>query len=895
MNDLNKEAFFVELISREVLRLAATSALTGSVRPEWISENIDNLAKNLNYPLTEEVKERITSLVRMKIDVTVEDAVIIVDNKPFKEWFKPEMLGGYWGRFYKYLVQKDHIPSAVLSRLNEDTNKILGRMANPKSTEYFNCKGMVVGDVQAGKTLNYSALINKACDVGYQVIIVLTGITEDLRSQTQERLDKDFVGQKSRAGNQQVMNAAGTVGVGHVDGSLKPFCLTDVVTDFKRSRVFPIDSVTQPILIVAKKNKSVLDEINSWINSQKKNATDKVQKPFLIIDDEADNASVNTGKVDEQPKVINHAIRRLIDSCARVTYVGYTATPFANIFISPDDSYDAADIKELFPTDFIVSLSPPDNYCGGNFFFVNDETSDRALQYIKDADSYFASKKKAQIHLVELPPSLHKAIRQFFIASAIKDMRRVSVQIPSSQENSFDSMLINISTLKNTQNTVKPLVSDIVDNLFRSISASQLADSSRDPNAIELKTEFFNSFDKNLDIEVTWEQVRASLLSMEKPVVVSINGDSDDSLKWDETSPKKIIAIGGLTLSRGLTLNGLTISYLYRNSTMYDTIMQMGRWFGYRDGFRDLLRLWCMPHVADAYQNATKATEELRSDIIQMNKQRMTPREFGMKVSAYPGLLPTAKNKMQLGVEVTHSVSFSDKKRETYFFNVDEEIERANAELVLSFTKNLVKNYPATHVASTEGTGRHKCFLNIPGEVVIPLLLDYRYQRGNKDLPEKYFRDYISELMLSELKLWNVVYFSRKTASSEAGRSYDLTEALGEEVNSQERSIFLKIWDRQRDATCIPLSANRQLSTGDISDIAPDKNLPTLIIHSIKAGNHTKDVEIPNHLANVKGREFFGLTILFPATSSSSKSVKCIATPDYIKRYFGDDDGEEEF
>lgn len=378
-------------------------------------------------------------------------------------------------------------------------------------------------------------------------------------------------------------------------------------------------------------------------------------------------------------------------------------------------------------------------------------------------------------------------------------------------------------------------------------------------------------------------------------MVVSINGDSDDSLNWDESSPKKIIAIGGLTLSRGLTLNGLTISYLYRNSTMYDTIMQMGRWFGYRDGFRDLLRLWCMPHVADAYQNATKATEELRSDIIQMNKQRMTPREFGMKVSAYPGLLPTAKNKMQLGVEVTHSVSFSDKKRETYFFNVDEGIEQINAELVLAFTKYLAKNYPSTYAASTDGTSKHKCFLNVPGEVVIPLLLDYRYHRGNKDLPEKYFRDYISELMHSELKLWNVIYFSRKTASSELGHSAGLTEALGEAINSQERSIFLKMWERQQDPTCVPLSANRQLSTGDISEIIPNKDLPTLIIHSIKAGSCTIDFEIPAHLVNVKGREFFGLTILFPTTSSKSKSVKCIATPDYIKRYFGDDDGEEEF
>jgi hypothetical protein len=894
MNDSIQDTFFTDLISREVLRLASNSSLTGSVKLEWIDENVDILAKNLNYSLTDEVKERIISLVRTKVDITVDTAVMLVDTKPFQEWFEPNLLGPYWKRFDEYLIQKDHIPRAVRRRLDDDTNKILGRMANPKSEEYFNCKGMVVGDVQAGKTLNYSALINKACDVGYQVIIVLTGITEDLRSQTQERLDKDFVGQKSRVGNQQAMSSAGTVGVGHIDPQLKPFCLTDIVTDFKRSKVFPIDSVTQPILIIAKKNKSVLDEINSWINSQKKSATDKVQKPFLIIDDEADNASVNTGKADEQPKVINHSIRRLIDSCARVTYVGYTATPFANIFISPDDSYDASDIKELFPSDFIVSLSAPNNYCGGHFFFVDEDTSDRALEFIKDADTYFPSGNKKKTIPVDLPPSLHKAIYQFFIAAAIKDIRRSLGVIQPGLENSFDSMLINISTLKNIQNTVKQMVDDIVDSIYRAITASQLSDNSIDPRCIKLKEIFHESFENRIDAQLSWGQVKDALLAFEKPTVVSINGDSVDSLDWDEDSPKKIIAVGGLTLSRGLTLNGLIISYLYRNSTMYDTIMQMGRWFGYRDGFQDLLRLWCTTKVADAYQNATKATEELRTDIIQMNKQKMTPREFGMKVSAYPGLLPTAKNKMQLGVEVTHQVSFSDKKRETYFFNVDQETERFNANLVGTFTKYLVDKYPSSYTAKLDGSRQHKCFLNVLGSDVIPILLDYKYHKGNKDLPEKYFRDYISELMLSELKLWNVIYFSRMSESLGGGKSEILSNALGEEVNSQERSIFLRMWERNQDSTCVPLSANRQLSTGDISAIIPDKILPTLIIHSIRAGSPTANMEVPAHLQTVKGREFIGLTILFPVITSLSKTVKCIATQDYIARYFGDDDGEEE-
>lgn len=894
-NNQTTDSFFIGLIVRETQHRFANSGIVGSVKPEWIVETYQNIAKGLNFELTDSHRTLLMNLIRAKIDVPLEGsgAVSIVDDENFVKWYTPALLGKYWGRFKKYLEQKGSIPDAVKIVLDEDTDKILARMANPKSDKSFNCRGMVVGDVQAGKTLNYSGLINKACDVGYHVIIVLTGTTEDLRWQTQERLDKDFVGQLSRVGNQQALDSASRIGVGHIDWQIKPFCLTDVVNDFKRMKVFSIDSVNEPILIVAKKNVTVLDEINSWINTQKKDARDKVQKPFLIIDDEADNASVNTGKADEDPKKINHSIRRILESCARITYIGYTATPFANIFISPDDSFDRTDLKELFPKDFIFSLVPPPNYCGGRFFFLNPETSDPAIEFIRDADKYFPASKKKEQDIVELPPSLIRAIRQFFIACAMKDLRRKSGDISDGIENRFDSMLINISTLLNIQNTVKPLVKDEVDKVSQAISGNQFSSNSSDPIINDLFSIYEKDFLPHLVKDISWGSVVSSLVEMEPIRVISINGDSDDVLNWKEDSPKKNIAIGGLTLSRGLTLNGLVISYLFRNSKMYDTIMQMGRWFGYRDGYRDLLRLWCSPDVADAYQKATLATEEVREDIQQMNRQSMKPRDFGMKVALYPGLMPTAKNKMRLGVEITHSVSFADKKRETYFFNLDSEIEKVNHASVIRFAETLQKNYPSKYISGPSKKAKHKAFLGIPADIVVPLLIDYKYHRRNKDLPEKYFRDYLDELRFSELSTWNVIFFSRQTQSEELGISIDLSKILDETINSQERSLFLKMWDRDLDLSCVPLSANCQLSTGDIDKLVPNKNEPTLVIHSIKVGDPspmpTPENPLPEHLLGLKGREFFGITILFPRITEETQSVRCIATQDYVKRYFGDD------
>jgi hypothetical protein len=904
MSPQQDASFFISLIAKLVVADSIQESSVGA-GIEWIDQKITEYQGKFGLELTKDQISIIKNLVRQEVDIKVFDAPMLVDDAPFAAWYERSRLGGFWARFYKYISQKG-LPENVVSQVDKDTDKILGRMADPKSTEGFNCRGMVVGDVQAGKTLNYSTLINKASDVGYKVIIVLTGVTESLRSQTQERLDFDYVGEISSVGN-KIATSANFVGVGRIpsDEQLRVICRTDVNYDFKNPGRFSIDSVSQPILIVAKKNKSVLDEINVWINSQKNVASEKVIHPILIIDDEADNASVNTGNAGAEPKAINHGIRKILDSCSKITYVGYTATPFANIFISPDDSYDSADAQELFPKDFIISLIPPDNYCGGKFFFLDnnyeyEENIDKPKQKykplcdIEDAEEFFPKKMPVN----GIPPSLKTALNQFLVASAIKDFRRSKGYLSSKGDNRFDSCLINISVRKSSQNTIKPIVKDYIDIVMNSISSS----SSKDVTGGILKTlqtVFEEEFKGFLIDTLSWDDVYHHLKQLERPHVVSINTDSEDELKWTDTSPKKVVAIGGFTLSRGLTLSGLTVSYLYRNSKMFDTIMQMGRWFGYRDGYRDLVRLWTEPDFADSFASATMATEDLRADIVQMTKLKMTPRSFGMKVSSYPGLLPTAKNKMKNSEEIEVKVSFAGTKPEAHCFYVDETVEMQNQQRVSEFTESIKNKYqPVTRLGKSNIP--QLAFESVDSAYVCKLLEEYKFHPLNKGrVAEDFFRKYIEELRYSELSSWDVIYYShRKTIH---GKSLNISNILNISMNSQPRSIFSKPFiNNDHDSSCVHLTAHRTITPAGVADYVTRDDRATLVIQSLVAGeidlegNNDKGTVIPDHLQGVSGREFISLKIYFPKVTRDFKVVSCIASLDYIRRLKEEQSDESE-
>lgn len=876
------------------------------IEVEDLTRIIRRHAAPLQIILSEETLNEALLMVRTEIDVIGGKSAVSIDGEvEHKKWYSRDFLkqGGFWDRFNKYIHSPEkRLPTPVIKQLDEDTDEIVGRLGNPNQAESFKRRGMVFGDVQAGKTMNYSAVINKACDAGYKVIIVLSGVTESLRSQTQERLDFDFVGEISTVGN-QVAHYAKFVGVGNHGQGLRLICRTDVDSDFKNHRGFSIDSVKQPILIVAKKNSSPLQEIINWLDNQNKQNSKKVSQPVLIIDDEADNASVNAGKEGSSPKKINHLIRQIIDRCDKVSYVGYTATPFANIFISPDDSYDSSDLVELFPKDFIVSINPPSNYCGGKFYFIDEDSSEYALCPIEDANAFFPKNEP----LIGIPPSLKKAILQFFIASAIKDHRRGRGLISKTGDSRFDSMLINVAIKTASQNDLKPAVKDLVDLIFEGINSNQSADR-LNTLLISIKEIFEEKFSPFIagDMGISWSNVYEQLKKIEKPTVVSINTKSTDRLNWKKDGPSKIIAIGGFTLSRGITLSGLTISYIFRNSKAFDTILQMGRWFGYRDGYRDLVRLWAEPDFSESFDRATRASDDLRNDIIQMNRLKMTPSQFGMKVSTYPGLLPTAKNKMQTGEIIEMRVDFSGTKPEAHCFFVDKDIELDNETAVEHFTKKLVEKYRPIkrYVIDGEkediGTAQ-TVFESVDSSYIVELIKKFHFHPGNSlRIGEAFFKQYIEELQFGRLKSWDVIYYSRPKVK--VGKSEKISKILGVDINLQPRSIFTAPYyhSTDHDRSCIHLTANRTVTPGGAASLVVNKSIPTLLIQALRAGDfrHKKgdpaDTQIPDHLKEVPGREFLSLKIYFPDVDKTIEAFSFVASKDYLEKLKREQSDESE-
>jgi hypothetical protein len=889
------------MFQENIIKNASNSSSSEVIDRSWIRQQLQKILTDLPFFVSDEQIEILTRGVSDKIDVVVHEAGVIFNNKKNRTpWYTSERISNteriFWDSFETYIRNKNDIPESVIRQTNLDTDKTLEQLNDPKSKEPFLCRGMVIGDVQAGKTLNYSALINKACDMGYKLIIVLTGLTEDLRSQTQKRLDRDFVGQESIRNRSGMPASAGSrIGVGISRNSQPVTVLTDKNTDFKNPGVLNIDDNQNQVLIVAKKNKAILEEINQWIRTQKSGGR-KLQSPVLIIDDEADNASVNTAKANQEPRAINKSIREILTKCERVSYVAYTATPFANIFINPDDEVEAAEMKDLFPEDFIIALNPPSNYRGGKFFFTYKDEEDseyRPTKAILDAELKIPLKHKKNDLINDIPQSLKDAVGIFFIAAAIKDIRRANGTINiSNPENKFDTLLINVSRFTNVQDAMRHLVEDQIDQIYSSIRANAGLRESNNVFFNYLKSLFVTEYAEVLAGKVDWPEVCKSLLEIEKPKVVVIHGKSDDAMHWDESSPKKIVAIGGFRLSRGLTLSGLTVSYLYRNSLMYDTLMQMGRWFGYRDGYEDLLRLWCSPASIDWYSHITNATEELRSEVAQMAKQKMTPNDFGLRVRSHPDLLITAKNKMQNSVNVPVKLSFSGMTLETYAFDLIIDKNNENKYLVLNLFKNnilKVKNCPP-------GQEKHFFLEGISGSEVISFLKDFNVHTLNgawadKELFNKYL-DYVHE---SDLTIWDLCVFNKISGKSpNDAATTELSNLIGRPLYSQNRTIYSNGLPKYSQAFFV--NGNRKLSVGSIGNIGlmdgETRERPMLVLHVVEAVAPKEN--LPPQLNHLPGNVYFGISVILPETKQEIKSVAYQVTQGWLKRYMPESDDLDE-
>ncbi|WP_047541373.1 Z1 domain-containing protein [Methylotenera versatilis] len=631
-------------------------------------------------------KEQITSLKKqlehnIGIKMSSGEVIHADDHIPWVEDAKAKISWDYW-KSYTQLLISEGWTKEVVDVLNEDTDKVLTECGNPLLTDGWKHRGLVMGDVQSGKTANYSGLIAKAADAGYKVIVLLTGLIEELRKQTQERMDEGFVGRNSRdvLGVNQNMDP---IGVGKYRNKFANV-LTSLDSDFLTSnsralRGIPLSNISEPVLFVIKKNKSPLENLNKWLSQQLPASLTEHDLPLLIIDDEADNASVNTKKDEDDPATINRLIRDLLSKFSRSTYVAFTATPFANVFINPENE------KDLFPSNFIYSLNSPSNYIGAESIFSEEGKHYSQLRIITDIELPIPESHNKDHELDDIPQSMKDAVKVFMLTCAIRDIRKEKLK--------HRTMLINVSRFNDVQAQIAEYLRQYLTDLNEEILQYLLSTSwSTHPKLIDLKNIWENEFHNS---GVSWDELRSELHKSTASIkVVKVNQKSDEKLNYSEykntEKGRRVIAIGGLALSRGLTLYGLCVSYFYRNSKAYDTLLQMGRWFGYRPGYDDLFRIWMDNDAIDRFAHISTAVSELRTDFRRMSANRLSPDKFGIRVQSHPDLLiVTALNKMRNSSEIVHQISFSGFDAETPFLNKNLNLNTENVLIADSFAKTL--------------------------------------------------------------------------------------------------------------------------------------------------------------------------------------------------------------
>jgi hypothetical protein len=621
----------------------------------------------------------------------------IVIAEMHREWYdvaRRAKSSFYWSAYSRHLSNSGWNEESIQD-LDKASSMIVERLSDPEQEEIFNTKGLVVGYVQSGKTANFTAVTAKAADAGYRLIIILAGTLNILRAQTQRRIDKELIGTEIISGEPDANGQHDYVFDNDWDAFLKHGGLpshlgffdwerlTGAQDDYQRLKrgisALEFKKMVQgrrfndaanlalaPVrLIVMKKTPPILGRLNDDL-ARLRTALEEV--PVLIIDDESDQASINTRKPTTAERkdrtATNKEIIRLLALLPRAQYIGYTATPFANVFVDPTDTVD------LFPKDYIVALERPTGYMGASDFYdFAEDGSDLAEEERPDG---FRSKERAYIRDLynqdDRPENLPKAIDSFILSGAIKLYRKAN---GLSLKINHHTMLIHRSVKKSEHAADKELVERIYNNA--GIGTAEFYD--------RLETLWTTDFlpvsthqNPAAPMPVNFEALRIYIdqcvtrIEASGEAVRVVNSDA----KWEGHLPNFdrdnvwAILVGGSKLSRGYTVEGLTISYFRRRIGTADTLMQAGRWFGFRRGYKDLVRVFIgraepdsgkrKMDLCEAFKSISQDEEMFRSQLRKYvspdAETRIRPIDVPPLVPSHM-LMPTSKNKMW-NAEVRH-------------------------------------------------------------------------------------------------------------------------------------------------------------------------------------------------------------------------------------------------
>lgn len=785
---------------------------------EAISEAVDRtLSLNRNWAETVD-RDTVVRELETRFSIWIgRERVLEGDGESHEPWLNEARKEGwrYWPRYRQFM--EGRLPVASVDSLNSVTDRIVGLLEDPNRPGPWDRRGLVVGHVQSGKTANYTGVICKAADAGYKVVVVLAGMHNNLRSQTQMRLDEGFLGYETMPPKTAGDRNLRTIGVGLIDSDLaiRPDYITNRANDgdFRKTvaDTMGITPGSRPWLFVVKKNASVLKNLLSWVEDRVADTRDGETNrpivsslPLLVIDDEADNASVDTGDQprdadgnpdpDYEPKAINRAIRRLLYVFEKSAYVGYTATPFANIFIH-DQGTTAEYGDDLFPRSFIVNLPTPSDYAGpvrvfglqGSDVDEENEFAWRPLPLVRHVTDHADTDSPAErngwvppahrnnhrplyLGVAEPPPSLRKAVLSFVLACAARRARK--------QEREHNSMLIHVTRYTIVQSEVKRQVEEYLEGIKRRLRYGEgdgqhglmgeletLWGEDFVPTTVAVRTET----DDPLLTLINWSEIKAQLPTAAGDISVrEINGTAGDVLDYENhrNLGLNVIAIGGDKLARGLTLEGLTVSYFLRATRMYDTLMQMGRWFGYRPGYLDLCRLYTTSDLEEWFQHIAEASEELRAEFDHMVAVGGTPHDYGLKVKSHPVLMVTSRVKMRNSYEL--QLAFAGSVQETVVFDRRADALARNSAAADRLVRSLgPPTEPAPHRARPEGA-LHRwdgglLWSRVSPELVTEFLREFRTHRDAVKVNAGILAEYIErQVKIGELTEWTIALLAGK-------------------------------------------------------------------------------------------------------------------------------------
>lgn len=745
--------------------------------------------------------------------------VIAIEAPEHVEWLKnksSEINWNQWNVYSDYLESEKKYNKETIEEIGKLADKIIDRLEDPHSDTDIKVKGLLMGEVQSGKTSTYMAVLHKAIDVGWRFIIVLSGMTDDLRFQTQQRINSDLIGyalsEKSdhqNCGIREAFPKYNFVDFEALTTLNKDFSVTQLSTVLKKQK----DAV---YIAVCKKNSRILNNLINWLggdpNSSKRNADRReiaTKIPCLIVDDEADQASPNTSKEDQDFTAVNGAIRNLLQYFHKSAYLAVTATPYANIFINPQlqEQSDKTVLPDLFPNNFIFVKESPIGYTGVHQLFGVDENNtesnsndleDQVVITIPPNEEETLRKPIKKDAVIEsLPPSLIKALRYFFCCCVYKEIT----------VNSHLSMLVHVDFRRSNHKTISSLIKEFIEKEKNSVKLQQgLVESELESDRrykeykeiwdlgcfsknVSKKTESFKKLSKRDFYSVWKNNLFESICKIGDPQTINSDYRGEKLADiYEKNKNSKLILVGGYALSRGITIEGLCVTYLTRKSVAIDTLLQMGRFFGYKNYDLKIMKVWLGQNIKEMFEEADKAQQEFKTQVQIMNDHKQTPSTFGLKIPKAPAYLKlriAARNKMFHSHDMTLGANIAGYTLQSSKLPFDVDMLKKNREIVSSFLKEIDKRTPRELKQFGDIVWR-----DIDSNLIAKLISDFN-AFGWGDINKANISDFIKDKLSTEK--WTVTVLSNQKVHSKV----DLFN-IGQKVAVVNSKVYTKEYNKGR-------------------------------------------------------------------------------------------------